>query len=368
VMATLLAAMASGRAVLAQQNGNEEGQIIQIGPDQNGDEDGRTPRRQSRSTRPAPRLTQPGFPDPRPPLPSYWIGLVGGPVSPELRHHVDLPEDIGLMVMDVVPDSPADEAGLAKFDIMVRANDVDLKVMADLVDLVLSEGEQQGQIAVEVLRGGQQETMWITPIERPADALSRLPAPIRPPLPGLGQLFQHFGRQPAGALEGPPLGPGVVVDGQQTSMAQLPNGVSVKVEKRTDEPTKITVERDGEKWEIEGDDTEALDQLPEDVRPYVEQMLHPGGRISINGLNLGQLQEQFQQHLPQLEAQFEEWAPAMGEAGMSLLERIQQMEEELRELHRQVQEEGEEEIEVDVEPPPLPETDVELELDTDAEN
>jgi hypothetical protein len=365
VFATFVMAMAGGfvQMTFAQEGAEAEGQIIQIGPDQNRDEQ-QGPRRPR-----VPRLEQPGFPEPRRPMSPYWIGLVAGPVGPELRHQVDLPEGIGLVVRQVVPESPADEAGLEVFDILVRANDVELRRMDDLVDLVRDEGEDQGQIAVELLRRGQPETVWITPTPRPADAVTGLPVPPVPPVPPLpenpwfGQFFHHFDRGPDGGFEGRHVGPGVIVGGQQMSFTQLPNGVSVKVEKQADQPTKITVEREGEKWEVVGDDTEALDQLPEDLRPFVEQMLRPGSRISIQGLDLGKLQER----LPEIQAQLEEWAPAVGEAGMSLLERIEKMEQQMRQLHEQLHgAPPAEEPQPAVEPPPVPETDVEIDVDTNA--
>lgn len=323
--------LGTGGYATAQNDAENEEQIIQIGPDRDDD----VPRPNLGRER---RLTRPGFPEIRrpdpPPMPEFWIGLVGGPVMPEVRHHVDIPEGVGLMILEVPPNSPAAEAGLERFDIMLRANDVDLKEMPDLAKIVRTEGERQGQIAIEVLRHGQHETVWVTPGKTPADARSLLPLPAQPPQFGddgpLGRLFGQLGQRPDGGFEGRHIGPGVIVNGQQLNIAQLPNGVSVKVEKRTDRPTRVTVERDGQKWEIEGDDPEALDQLPEDVRPYVERMLGQG-RLSLN-LNIDGLDE----HLPALQEQFEEWGPMMGEAGMNLFERIQEMEEQMQQMREKL--------------------------------
>ena len=40
----------------------------------------------------------------------YWLGLVVGPVRDTLRTHLGLPEDQGLLVLQVVDDSPAQKA------------------------------------------------------------------------------------------------------------------------------------------------------------------------------------------------------------------------------------------------------------------
>ena len=61
---------------------------------------------------------------------------MGGPVTPELRAQIDIPEGQGLLVRQVVPDSPAAKAGLKNFDILLRANDTDLHDMRDLMELV----------------------------------------------------------------------------------------------------------------------------------------------------------------------------------------------------------------------------------------
>ena len=70
-------------------------------------------------------------------------------------------------------------------------------------------------------------------------------------------------------------GPGVIVGSDP--FAGLPNGVSISIQKQNDKPTHITVQRGDDKWDITGDDAEALKKLPDDLRPAVERMLHGGG-------------------------------------------------------------------------------------------
>jgi hypothetical protein len=56
----------------------------------------------------------------------------------------------------------------------------------------------------------------------------------------------------------------------------------VSIVKEDDQPARITVKRGGETWEVVGDNPESLNQLPEDLRPFVEQMLHGGLRHGMN--------------------------------------------------------------------------------------
>src|SRR4029079_6124080 len=107
----------------------------------------------------------------RPAAPKYWIGLFAGaiPADHPLRAHFDLPEKQGLLVANVMPDSPAAKAGLKQHDILLKANSNDLHDMKDLIELVMSEGAKKGQITLDVLRHNKHETISLKPEDRPAD-------------------------------------------------------------------------------------------------------------------------------------------------------------------------------------------------------
>jgi hypothetical protein len=47
----------------------------------------------------------------------------------------------------------------------------------------------------------------------------------------------------------------------------------VSITKQNDQPAHVTVKRGDDSWEVVGDDEASLQQLPEDLRPFVEQML-----------------------------------------------------------------------------------------------
>lgn len=273
----LIVGLVFGTGAVAQaQNENEgvEGPVIQIGKADesttpNIDED------QSQDTE-------------RPTAPKYWIGLAGSTISPEhvLRAHIDLPENQGLLIASVVPDSPAAKSGLKQHDILLRANGVDLHEMTDLTDIVMAEGAKKGQIELEILRKGARETVYITPEDRPANV----------PQPQLGNSpfgggFGEFGAeglpdellerfQNRLPMEFRNLGPGIIVGGQ--GVGDVPSGVSINIKKDGDKPVHITVTRGDETWEVAADDPESLNQLPEDLRPFVERMLNGGSPLELN--------------------------------------------------------------------------------------
>lgn len=287
----------------------------------------------------APQLPPPGEGVERD-VPKYWIGLLGGPVSPEVRHHIEVPENQGLMIRQVVPDSPAAKAGIEQFDILLRANDNELHEMADLVDLVRTQGDQKGQITLEVLRHGKRDTVYITPEARPAHVAMQGGGGgfhgegIGGGIEGFdgipGELRQFFGRGggPVGGPEGfdfRQFGPGVVLGNQGVGVAQMPNGeVSINIQKDNDGPAKITVKRGDETWEVTGDDAESLQALPEDLRPFVERMLRgngpanfdvelpafgnlpggPGGRPGFDGERIRQRLEAMERRLEEMHKRF----------------------------------------------------------------
>ena len=56
------------------------------------------------------------------PLPRPWLGISGGPISDRLAESLDIPE--GVVVTQVFPRSPAQEAGLIPFRSLSSQGDV----------------------------------------------------------------------------------------------------------------------------------------------------------------------------------------------------------------------------------------------------
>ncbi|HEY3838394.1 MAG TPA: PDZ domain-containing protein [Bryobacteraceae bacterium] len=52
-----------------------------------------------------------------------WMGVSVTPVPPALRHQLKTPDGIGLLIDFVQPKSPADEAGLKPYDLILKLND-----------------------------------------------------------------------------------------------------------------------------------------------------------------------------------------------------------------------------------------------------
>jgi hypothetical protein len=260
----------------------------------------------------------------------HWIGILCGPVSEELRAQVELPEDHGLLVRQVVPGSPADKAGVKPFDILLTANEEQLADASQLTDLVRTQGASGEKISLDVLRRGEHHTIVLAPEARPdVPAAGSRGQAILTPGP---QAWQLGPRDPLtygfGGMPGPRTMPGF-------GLNQMPSGVSVSIKKQQGGPAHIKVQRGNDTWDIVGDDPSSLAQLPEDLRPFVEQMLasaqsgqlpsmspmqmpRMSGRGGPAGFRPGELQQRLdlmQQQLEELQQRMRNDIDAMDEEG-----------------------------------------------------
>ena len=140
----------SQRAVYAEDL-DLEGPIIKIAPDEAGQE------MADLATEPKTRIVK---------EPSYWIGIRGRSIESEvLRTHLQLAEDMGVVVEEVLPDSPAAKAGLRKHDIILRAGGDAVDNMTVMQQHVRAGGEQP--IELRIIRLGKPEKLVIVPEMRP---------------------------------------------------------------------------------------------------------------------------------------------------------------------------------------------------------
>ncbi len=279
--------------------------------------------------------------DEQPAKPVYWIGIRGRVVDdPVLRTQFQLAEDLGVVIEEVLKDSPAAKAGLRQHDIILRANGEALQGMEDLSRLVADGGDKP--IELRVIRLGKEETIVVVPEERPAEIEQASSG-----LPGFGRfddadaMRKLLERVPG--LQGLPqggvrvFGPGVVFNGQRLDLNNLPNGVAVTVEKSGDGPAKITVKQGDKTWNIVGDDPKSLEQLPEELRGYVAQLLQ--GQGMMGGMNFD-WQKEMEHLLPGRLGQFMQAplpGPGLEDQQDPVLQRMEQLERQLKELQQQLQ-------------------------------
>jgi membrane-associated protease RseP (regulator of RpoE activity) len=193
----------------------------------------------------------------------YWIGVMCNPVDESLRSQLNLAEGEGVIVVDVVPDSPAAKVGLKKFDVVTQAGETKLSDAGQLAKAVEENGTKE--LTLTVIRAGKPETVTITPAEREAVA----PAENKEVETRAFQLLRRL-REDGG--NGPVIRmfhPGFVYEPQE-----MPENLNITVEKHGNTPAKIHVEQDGKTWDVT---EENIDELPDELRGHVARLVGQGG-------------------------------------------------------------------------------------------
>lgn len=119
-----------------------------------------------------------------------YMGVLTREVPVEFRSQFGLSEGFGLMVDEVMPDSPAKAAGIKPHDILVRFADQQLVNMEQLLTLVRSK--KKGEVVpFTVITGGKETQVSVTLAERMMPA-NEMRQPNRG-FPGMPQMQQFFG-------------------------------------------------------------------------------------------------------------------------------------------------------------------------------
>ena len=193
------------------------------------------------------------------------------PAGEALRTQLGLTDGQGLVVDDVMEKSPAEKAGLKKFDVLLAAGDKSLKSLEDLVTAV--QNAKETPIALLVLRGGNKETNTVTPTKNPQEKSGVLILDV--PAEGalrewLQEAPQSFEVTPDGHFTIRRVHPGIALKHKLLKDAALPKNVTITISKTGEDPAKIAIKRDDKTWEVTED---KLDDLPEDIRKLVRSFL-----------------------------------------------------------------------------------------------
>jgi len=264
---------------------------------------------------------------------TYWIGISGrGVESAVLRTQLQLAGDMGVVVEQVVADSPADKAGLRRHDIILRANGKAVHGMTVLQEHVRKH--QAKPLDLKFLRLGKEVAVVVVPEERPQGLAKPSPrgrSGFGGHPDGLRNLLEQLQRQ-----GGPRMDPRAFFPAPQQGFGALPGGVSVSIQRENDGPAKITVKQGDKTWHVVEGNLESIERLPEELRPYVQRMLQGN---EAQGANLGfDWEAELENLLPRgLGGFHQQPKPDLREA--ELLERMKRMEQELRELQKRLAEE-----------------------------
>lgn len=115
------------------------------------------------------------MPAPRPQRPLPYLGVVTSPVAPVLAAQLGLAEGFGLVVDEVLPESPAARAGVQRFDVLKLLNDQQLVDPNQLATLVRSMGKD-ADVSLTVLRKGGEQKLSVKVGERVLPERRALPS------------------------------------------------------------------------------------------------------------------------------------------------------------------------------------------------
>lgn len=117
-----------------------------------------------------------------------WMGVYIQNLDKERRKELGVKGREGVLVIEVVPDSPADKAGLREDDVIIRLDGEEVREPDDLIDVV--KGKKPGdKVKVEYLREGDRRQVEVT-LGRVPRVTERV---IIPPLPRLERVFWKDG-------------------------------------------------------------------------------------------------------------------------------------------------------------------------------
>jgi hypothetical protein len=98
---------------------------------------------------------------------SFWVGLELSPLDEALREQLGLTEGQGLIVLSTIPESPAARAGIARYDVILTADETPINEPGSLGKVVREK--KQSPIKLVVIRKGQKREIIVTPDRRPAE-------------------------------------------------------------------------------------------------------------------------------------------------------------------------------------------------------
>jgi membrane-associated protease RseP (regulator of RpoE activity) len=114
--------------------------------------------------------------------PPFVIGVVVQELQEGIGAHLGLPEGQGVVVQEVMPEHPAQQAGIQKGDILLQAGDKILDSPAALQAAIREKGESP--ITITWLHRGERKSGEVTPIKGPEPLASANIRPLLTPQQG----------------------------------------------------------------------------------------------------------------------------------------------------------------------------------------
>ncbi len=95
-----------------------------------------------------------------------YLGIKGQDLDPGLAREFRVPDQNGALVVDVLPDTPADKAGIKEGDVIVEANGKEINDYRHL-QLTISQLPPGAKVSVKLRRRGAEKSLTVTLAEFP---------------------------------------------------------------------------------------------------------------------------------------------------------------------------------------------------------
>lgn len=202
----------------------------------------------------------------------YWLGVTVAPLDEEDRAKAKLPEGQGLEIEQVMPNSPAANAGLRAEDIVRSVDGKGVGIVADLQKIVQESAGKP--LSFDLLRDGKEATIAAIPIKRAEAQRIQMQRWVERAQAGANQ--QRAG-QPRQGLQAMPGGLAWTVQpgpAWTVHPATFPEDLNVTIKKKGSKPARIKVTRGIQSWTVNENE---IGQLPPDIRGYVLHIMSGHG-------------------------------------------------------------------------------------------
>ncbi len=100
-----------------------------------------------------------------------WLGLNASAPPPALRHQLKLPDGTGLVVEFVQPKSPAEQAGIKQYDLLVKLND-QLLINPEQLAVLVRTFKPGEEVKLTFFREGERQSHGVKLVEHDVPPLS----------------------------------------------------------------------------------------------------------------------------------------------------------------------------------------------------
>jgi len=97
-----------------------------------------------------------------------WIGIYYQQLTPEVADYLDVQAEEGIIIMDVVPDSPAEEAGLEPYDVVTEFDEEPITTTDDFARMV-SKQDVGNEVMLRIERAGEPQLIILEIGQRPEE-------------------------------------------------------------------------------------------------------------------------------------------------------------------------------------------------------